>query len=109
MILHFAPFLDSILIIKKHLNYCFIALTFAYVAKLCTLLELLYHYSPLNTNKGRFVGKLSKTKLGTAFLIKAWIKSYPLIALPCGIIVLIFTNSYLLYVIERDSDTATCY
>ena len=77
--------------------------------KIVTCLELIHHYSPLNSNKGRFVGSLSKTKITTSFLVKAWIRSYPLLALPFGIFVFLISNSYFIYVIERDIKPTDCY
>lgn len=73
------------------------------------MIELLYHYSPLNSNKGRFIGSLSKTKLEYPFFIKAWIKTSPLITLPLGIMLFILAFSYLMYVIERRGDNVEGY
>lgn len=101
MLLHFAPFLDSYDIVKENLFTCFAILAFVYTTKILYLFELLYHYSPINTNKGIFVSSLSKTKLTGPFLIKAWIKTYPLMALLIGITGFMFLNSYLIYIVER--------
>ena len=84
-------------------------LTAVCVYKFLSMIELLYHYSPLNSNKGRFVGSLSKTKMDYPFFLKAWIKSYPLITMPIGIIIFIVIFSYLMYVIERKGDFVHCY
>ena len=69
----------------------------------------MYHYSPLNTSKGRFVGSLSKIPVDASFLIKTWIKSHPLVALPAGIFFFIICNAYVLYIAERTDDYATGY
>lgn len=100
--LHFPPFLDYLEYVKTHVNIFFMIFTTFYLLKFLTCIELMRHFSPLNTSKGRFVGSLSKTKITTSFLIKAWIRSYPLIALPVGIGAFLLANAYLLYVIERD-------
>lgn len=96
-------------LIFEHLNFVFTAISFAFAFKAITMIDLLYHYSPLNTTKGRFVGSLSKTKFDTPFLIKAWIKSNPLVSLPFSIVTFILVFSYLTYVIERSNNYAPCY
>jgi hypothetical protein len=71
--------------------------------------ELMRHYSPLNTNKGRFIGSISKTQITSSFLIKAWIKTYPLASLPIGIFCFLISNAYIIYLIERDDFPTACY
>ena len=105
----FPPFIDSIIPIYKNIEQIFIGLCFFQVAKLSLSLELMHHYSPLNTKKGRFVGSLSKVEITTSFLAKSWIKSHPVIALPASISVFIFICSYVLYVTERTASIAPCY
>lgn len=105
-IIHFPPFLDAYLI---EINQTFVFLAFIFLFKILSCLELLHHFSPLNTSKGRFVGSLSKTQITTSFLVKAWIKSYPLVAIPAGIASFIICNAYVVYVIERDAQPTDCY
>ncbi|CDW75096.1 UNKNOWN [Stylonychia lemnae] len=105
-IIHFPPFFDAYI---SEIDNAFVFLAFAFLFKIIACLELLHHYSPLNTSKGRFVGSLSKTQITTSFLVKAWIKSYPLIALPLGITTFLLCNSYVVYVIERSAVPTDCY
>jgi hypothetical protein len=109
MATHFPPFLDEMSIVKSNIANCFEVLAVVFTIKLLSILDLLYHHSPLNTNKGRFVGSLSRTKLDTPFLMKAWIKSYPLITLPVAIFLFLLSGAYLLYVLERGESYTTCY
>ena len=83
-----------------------------FTIKLLWTLELLYHHSPLNTSKGRFVGSLSKTKLDTPFMIKAWLKSYDISyvkQMPLAIFLFLLIGSYLMYVLERGDNYTVCY
>lgn len=105
-IIHFPPFLDQNI---DDIDIAFTFFAFIFLFKLVTCLELLHHYSPLNTSKGRFVGSLSKTQITTSFLVKAWIKSYPLSSMPVGIFTFILCNSYVMYVIERNYIPTNCY
>lgn len=101
MLIHFAPFIDSLQIVRNNFYTCFGILAFVFVAKILCLFELLYHYSPINTSKGIFVSSMSKTKLNGPFLIKAWIKAYPLMALSIGMLGFVLMNSFLIYMVER--------
>lgn len=109
MIVHFEPFLDEYDIIKNNLYTCLAILGFVYTFKLLYMLDLLYHYSPINTNKGIFVSSLSKTKLTGPFLIKAWIKTYPLMALLMSTTGFLGITSYLIYIVERGPSYCRCY
>jgi hypothetical protein len=100
MSIHFPPMLDRISIVKSNMKYSGPTLGFVYAAKLLYLFELMRHYSPLNTSKGRFVGSLSKVPINNAFLIKTWIKMNPIVALPMGVFWFLIVNSYLLYLME---------
>eukprot|EP00347_Sterkiella_histriomuscorum_P019824 403340161 len=93
----------------QNIDESFIFFAFFFLLKLVACLELLHHYSPLNTSKGRFVGSLSKTQITTSFLVKAWIKTYPLVSLPIGIFTFLLCNSYVMYVIERNAFPTDCY
>ena len=106
-ICHFPPFMDQGM--NEGIDQIFIFFALAFLLKLITCLELLHHYSPLNTSKGRFVGSLSKTQITTSFLVKAWIKSYPIVALPLAIFTFLLCNSYVIYVIERHAIATDCY
>jgi Ion channel len=44
-----------------------------------------------------------------SFLIKAWLKNYPIFALPFFISSFLLINAYVLYVVERNSIYASCY
>lgn len=109
MFIHFPPFLDKINIMRNNLKIISPILGFVYTAKLIYLFELMRHYSPLNTSKGRFVGSLSKIPINNAFLIKTWIKMNPIVALPMGVFWFLILNSYLLYLTERSGEYTTCY
>jgi hypothetical protein len=41
--------------------------------------------------------------------MKAWIKSYPVYAMPVGIFSFLICNSYVLYVMERSSQATDCF
>jgi len=97
---HFPPFLDTEI---NDIPKAFVVFSFFFLIKLVFCLELLYHYSPLNTNKGRFLGSISKTQINTAFLMRAWLKSYPLYTLPLTIFTFLICNTYVMYVVERDA------
>lgn len=106
MIGHFPPFLDAEI---ARLSIAFVVVSFFFLLKIVICLELLYHFSPLNTNKGRFIGSISKTQINTAFLMRAWLKSYPLYTLPSAIFIFLLCNTYVMYVVERDAQPAECY
>ena len=106
VLIHFPPFLDSEF---ENIPKVFIFFAIFQLLKILTSIELLRHYSPLNTSKGRFVGSLSKTNITTSFLIKAWIKTHPLVALPLGISTFLISHAYVIYVIERVGDPTDCY
>ena len=100
MIGHFPPFLDAKI---SRLSVAFVVFSFFFLLKLIICLELMYHFSPLNTNKGRFIGSISKTQINSAFLMRAWLKSYPLYTLPLAIVIFLMCNTYVMYVVERDA------
>lgn len=106
-LVHFPPFLDSQL--NDKLDTALILIVVCFLLKVISCLELMHHMSPLNSSKGRFVGSLSKTQITPSFLMKAWLKSYPLYALPLGIFSFLLCNSYVVYVVERGSHPTDCF
>ena len=82
------------------------------IFKFDVFLEVIKFFSPLNSAKGRFVGALRGIDYSGMFLIKTWIKSYPLTAMATGMMVFICLCGYIVYIAEREihSDLlATCY
>lgn len=108
-LIHFAPFIDHIDGVVENIDALIIVFSVPAIVKLVQLLELIMHFSPLNTSKCRFVGSLSKIKFDAAFLVKTWLKTHPLISLPVSIFFFLIVSSYLLYISERAEFTATCY
>src|SRR4051812_14334500 len=100
MTIHYPPLLDKVNLVQSNISIIVPILGFVYAFKLIYLFELMRHYSPLNTSKGRFVGSLSKIPINNAFLIKTWIKMNPIVALPMGVFWFLILNSYLLYLME---------
>lgn len=109
MLLHICPFVDQVEMIRNQLDLIYAIMGFVYTAKLVYLFELMRHYSPLNTSKGRFVGSLSKINFNNAFLVKTWIKMNPVVAMPSAICWFLIINAYLLYLVERGGHYTTCY
>lgn len=109
MLIHYPPFLDNVKWVKENSKIIFPIIGLFFALKLVFLFELIRHYSSLNTNKGRFVGSLSKIPINTSFLIKTWLKMNPVIAIPMGAFWFLIIMSYLLYLTERSGSYAACY
>ena len=91
------------------MDFIFVVATFASALKLMVIIELIGRFSPVNTNKGRFIGSLSKIKYGYSFFVKTWIKSYPIVFLVTSLILFLVVNAYLLYVAQRGTIYEKCY
>ncbi len=72
--------------------------------RLVTILRVLAHFSPLNSNKGRFVVALRGIDYTSGFLIKSWITTNPIKSLVTGVVGFILVNSYALYLFERQRE-----
>lgn len=99
-LVHIPPFIDINLANyneRQYLDY----ITIGSFLKFYIIVRLMKEQSPLNSNSGRFIGSFTNIEFTDLFYIKTWLRENPFQALGVAVLVLLFTCSYMLYLLER--------